>query len=66
MNDKKYLVFMTPKAASKFDPSNIPKDYSNFEIVATPGIYINLLDAGWDEKRCDNIVYIVEKPKDQQ
>ena len=56
----KYIIFMTPRAASKFDPSVIPEWSKDFEIEATAQVYMNML-GGWTEEECDAVYYIVEK-----
>lgn len=57
-NKSKYIVFVTPKAFSTLNKDVLPEDV---EIVATPWIYMNLMEEGWDADRCDSIAYIVER-----
>lgn len=61
MSDKKYVLYCTPKAASKLQTDKLPPPYNNVEIIPTNEIYINMLYSSWTEEECDNTAYIVEK-----
>jgi hypothetical protein len=56
----KYICFVTPKSYELIK-SKIPEKFSDIEIIATPDIYMNLFDSSWNEERCDNTAYIVER-----
>ena len=61
MNNKKYILYCTPKTASKLQIDKLPHPYNNVEIMPTNEIYINMLYSSWTEEECDNTAYIVEK-----
>jgi len=64
VNNKKYLLFCTPKTAAKLQVDKLPSPYNeidNIEIAPTKEIYINTLFDSWTDEECDDMVYLVEK-----